>query len=67
MQEDKNQKPYLEKFIIELEYNPLYGDMRICQCGHYYYRHFDSYDFMRNIGCKYCGCRYFKERIDYEI
>lgn len=25
-------------------------------CSHPYYRHFDTYDDMRPIGCKYCGC-----------
>lgn len=67
MQNKVEQKPYLEKILIELEYNPLYGDQRICQCGHMYYRHFDSYERMSNVGCKYCKCRYFREKIDYEI
>ena len=59
--------PYLEKQIIEYIYNPEYGDDRICECGHAYYRHFDSWAKMENVGCKYCGCE-FKERInDYII
>lgn len=41
-------------------YNPNFGDHRECQCGHSYYRHFDSYENMEAIGCKYCGCKEFK-------
>lgn len=67
MQNCKEQKPYLEKTIVELHYNPLYGNERICECGHMYHRHFDSYEGMANVGCKYCGCSHFKEKIDYEI
>jgi hypothetical protein len=32
-----------------------------CLCGHSYYRHFDSWDGMEPIGCKYCECWTFKE------
>ena len=59
-----NEPPYL----IELEvvrhrkYNPNYGDDRICKCGHPYYRHFDSYDDMNAVGCKYCDCFDFEEK-----
>ena len=49
-------------------YDPAFGDERMCECGtkvqsgiHTYYRHFDTYDDMRPVGCKYCGCREFKE------
>ena len=34
---------------IENDYNPTYGDTRLCTCGHEYYRHFDTY----------CECRIF--------
>jgi len=37
-------------------YDPKYGDDTLCQCGHPYYRHFDTYDHMRHVGCKYCDC-----------
>jgi len=58
------EKPYLEETVIELKYNPNYGDDRICVCGHSYYRHFDSYENMDAIGCKYCyDCRNFVEKI----
>lgn len=37
---------------------------KICECGHTYYRHFDTYDYMKAVGCKYCGpaCFMFKEQ-----
>ena len=55
------ERPYLEVQVIELRYNPEYGDDRVCICGHTYYRHFDSYDNMEPIGCKYCRCWQFEE------
>lgn len=36
-------------------YDENYGDKKLCKCGHPYYRHFDTYDDMKNVGCKYCG------------
>ncbi len=58
-----NQQPYLKKTIkiVEYCYNPNYGDDRICKCGHPYYRHFDTYEHMDNVGCKYCDCMKFEE------
>lgn len=41
---------------VRLVYDPEYGDDRLCQCGHPYYRHFDTYDGMASVGCKYCSC-----------
>lgn len=41
-------------------YQPEYGDDVECECGHPYYRHFDTYCGMSNVGCKYCGCTDFK-------
>lgn len=32
----------------------------ICQCGHVYYRHFDTYEDMAPVGCKYCDCGYYR-------
>lgn len=45
-------------------YDPKFGNDRICECGHEYYRHFDPYEEMRAVGCKYCGweCLVFKEK-----
>jgi len=56
--------PYLirEETVQFFEYNPKYGDDRICKCGHPYYRHFDTYENMNNVGCKYCYCQKFIER-----
>jgi hypothetical protein len=51
--------PYLEKTIRV--YNPDYGDLRICNCGHHYYRHFDGYEGNAPVGCKYCKCSTFVE------
>lgn len=60
---ERVQQPYLEleKVTIKFKYNPHYGDDRVCKCGHVYYRHFDSYENMATVGCKYCGCHHFEE------
>ena len=44
-------------------YDPNFGDDKNCICGHPYYRHFDTYDDMYPVGCKYCygQCEEFKE------
>jgi hypothetical protein len=56
-------KPYIQtKVLLNVifkEYNPQYGDDKLCKCGHSYYRHFDSWEGMAPVGCKYCGCREF--------
>ena len=58
---DVHETPYLMATRLEIErrYNPLYGDDRICECNHPYYRHFDSYEDNEAVGCKYCGCYIF--------
>lgn len=55
--------PYIEKtkVVTEKFYNPSYGDDRLCECGHRYQRHFDTYEDMLAVGCKYCRCFEFKE------
>ena len=53
---DVKEAPYLIEHEMVMKYNPDYGDGRICECGHPYHRHFDSYEDMEAIGCKYCGC-----------
>lgn len=35
-------------------YDPTFGDDKLCFCGHTYRRHFDTYDDMSPVGCKYC-------------
>lgn len=60
--------PYKE-IVLEVvgvlkQYNPDFGDDKICECGHTYYRHFDTYEGMAPVGCKYCGCEEFKLKKD---
>jgi hypothetical protein len=57
------EEPYLRTLVLveHQEYNPKFGDDKECECGHSYYRHFDSYEKMEPIGCKYCHCFHFKE------
>ena len=59
-------EPYLEYEykVVERKYNPNYGDNRMCICGHPYHRHFDSYENMEAVGCKYCGCDEFVEKTE---
>jgi len=52
---------YIEEIHVLRQYNPKYGDDRVCQCGHPYYRHFDTYENMACCGCKYCSCDEFVE------
>ena len=56
------EKPYLIKRIVikKKVFNPKFGDEKECKCGHTYYRHFDTFDDMAAIGCKYCQCYKFK-------
>ena len=46
----------ISKEDYKFEYNSKFGDNRECECGHTYYRHFDTYENMEACGCKYCGC-----------
>ena len=59
------EEPYIfvEEVHVLKRYNPNYGDDRICECGHPYYRHFDTHQDMACCGCKCCGCFEFKEKI----
>jgi hypothetical protein len=58
--------PYLCSYVITIEnkYNPNYDNDKLCKCGHSYYRHFDSYEDMDPVGCKYCGCQNFELAIE---
>jgi hypothetical protein len=53
-----SQEPYLTRTVTDL-WNPDYPQDQKCMCGHRYQRHFDTYDKMRAVGCKYCGCARF--------
>ena len=59
----KEESPYIVEVITKtvLRYNPDFGDDRDCACGHSYYRHFDSYEDMEPVGCKYCSCYHWKK------
>lgn len=61
--DDVKDSPYIKVVTLKVthKYNPDYGDERVCVCGHPYHRHFDSYEDMYAIGCKYCACYEFKE------
>ena len=58
-----SEEPYVIEEVKKLirHYNPNYGDHRVCDCGHTYYRHFDTYEEMSDAGCKYCACDTFEE------
>jgi len=54
----------------EKAYDPAFGDNKLCECGHTYYRHFDTYEDMAPVGCKYCGhcnCGTFRDSGKVEI
>lgn len=38
-------------------WDEYYPQEELCTCGHPYYRHFDSYENNRAVGCKYCPCQ----------
>lgn len=42
-------------------YNPKFDSENApaCACGHSYERHFDSYEDMAAVGCKYCNCYHY--------
>lgn len=58
------ENPYIirtkRRIIRTRHYNSNYGDEKLCKCGHPYYRHFDTYENMYPIGCKYCECLVFR-------
>lgn len=65
----KGNRPYLidfDSFYVgfRTKYNSKYGDDRECECGHPYYRHFDTYEEMSPVGCKYCECYTFVEKVN---
>ena len=66
MTRNAKQGPYIIKQVVTevRSYNPDFGDERLCECGHPYYRHFDTYEHMYACGCKYCGCDNFVEPVN---
>jgi hypothetical protein len=67
--EKHKDEPYLLEniFVIKRKYNPNYDNDKTCICGHPYHRHFDSYENMEAVGCKYCGCNNFEEITEEEL
>ena len=66
LEKQRDRIVYLERYSSVPEsapapYDPEFGDDRICDCGHAYYRHFDTYENMAPVGCKYCHCCEFRE------
>jgi len=59
-EDDNKTSPYLRTKVMikrtELRMNPDFPDDARCDCGHAYYRHFDSYENWEPVGCKYCEC-----------
>jgi hypothetical protein len=51
VQEDYSKSSFNNQYIDKLDV-----DANVCICGHTYHRHFDGYDRMKAVGCKYCGC-----------
>lgn len=55
----------IDNIYINNLYNKTYWDNRLCKCWHEYYRHFDTYDDMYSVWCKYCwygwDCNWFEE------
>lgn len=58
---------YTQEVVTHKHYNPAFGNDKLCKCGHPYYRHFDTYENMYPIGCKYCQCGHFEEATPEEI
>lgn len=61
-----NEDPEIIKILsdlkneIERSWNPNRDQQEKCSCSHAYGRHFDSYEDMYPIGCKYCECDTFE-------
>lgn len=49
--------------FVDNRYNPKFDNDNspACTCGHSYERHFDPYENMAAIGCKYCRCHLYQE------
>ena len=63
----KGQVPEYDVVVFEMSYagpawDKDHDQEAECECGHTYYRHFDTYEDMRGVGCKYCGCQIFRAK-----
>lgn len=58
----KETEPYIIRTVELWVWNPDFPALTPCKCGHPYYRHFDSYDDMEAVGCKYCPCYTFETK-----
>jgi hypothetical protein len=48
--------------ILSRIWNPQHDQRSLCKdCEHEYHRHFDGYEDMAAVGCKYCKCWTFVE------
>lgn len=58
LEDEIREQPYLVSHLVAFQsrWNPAYPEHKLCSCGHYYVRHFDSYENMKAVGCKYCEC-----------
>lgn len=43
-------------YEIDRMWKPRKNQQAECKCSHPYERHFDSYEDMLPVGCKYCEC-----------
>jgi len=61
----KIQKPYIETYRLTLqkEYDPNFGDQKVCQCGHNYDMHFPAFS-KKITSCKFCNCRIFQHPLN---
>lgn len=53
---ERTESPYILRTRSMEIHNPEFPEGAICNCGHKYYRHFDTHDDMLPVGCKYCLC-----------
>jgi len=63
---DGSNAPYIVtgqlQFHIKRVWNKDYQQNKECICGDSYARHFDPYERMAPVGCKYCECMEFRPK-----
>lgn len=50
-------------YEIDRMWKPRKNQQASCKCSHPYERHFDSYEDMLPVGCKYCECGNFEDAV----